>query len=286
MERKSGGRRPADTGSTGCTVQPINDQLKSKMFGFKRKLDLYKKSFLGPLFGTVASVRTRTPAVALTFDDGPDPEDTPKVLRLLDRYNARATFFMLGVRAAQYPELVAQVARSGNSIGNHGWSHTSLPLLTRKGRRQEINRTREILKPYGSDLFRPPYGHMNFSTYLDIRRCGYTAIAWDIVATDWIDHPDREIFNAIEKKIHPGAIILLHDSLYTFQEAGHRNRQPMLSALERLLKQWHKHFAFLSIPELLEQGSANKEYWVKLGQHDWLSNQKNLGATELKPNLQ
>jgi peptidoglycan/xylan/chitin deacetylase (PgdA/CDA1 family) len=260
------------------------------MLGLKRKLNFFKKISLGLLFGTITSVRTNKPAVALTFDDGPDPEDTPNVLNLLNRYDARATFFMLGVRAAQYPDIVAQVAHSGHSIGNHGWSHTSLPLLTSKCRRQEINKTRRILAPHGSLFFRPPFGHMNLSTCLDVRRCGYTTIAWDIVATDWIDHSEKEILKAVEQKMHPGAIILLHDSLYTFQDAGHRNRQPMLSALEQLLKKWHKRFAFLSIPELLRQGSAKKEYWEKRGQWNWLRNQKILETTELcadlNPNLQ
>lgn len=255
------------------------------MPGLRNKLKILREALLGFLCGTVTGVRTAKPAVALTFDDGPDPENTPKVLDLLDRYDARATFFMVGVRAARHPDLVARIARSGHTVGNHGWSHASLPLMTSRRRRREINKTRHILAPHASNLFRPPFGHMDLPTYLDIRRSGHIPIAWDIVAHDWIDHPEDEILGDIERKIHPGAIILLHDSLYTFQEAEHRNRKPMLSALERLLKNWHRRFEFLSIPELLRQGSPIKEYWVKLGRRDWLNNQKTIGATELKPTL-
>ena len=72
--------------------------------------------------------------VGLTFDDGPDPEYTPRLLEILHRHGARATFFMAGEAARQHPELVRQVAQAGHAIGNHGWDHPSFPFISRDER--------------------------------------------------------------------------------------------------------------------------------------------------------
>jgi peptidoglycan-N-acetylglucosamine deacetylase len=240
---------------------------------FDQMRNSFKKSILSRLCGTITHVRSAKPVVALTFDDGPDPEDTPKVLHLLNRYNVHATFFMLGVRAAQNPEIVAQVARSGHSIGNHGWSHTSLPSMTSKNRRQEIKKTQRILAPHGSDLFRPPFGHMDWPTYRDLLLCGYRPITWNVIAYDWTDRTDKQILSSIDSGLNPGSIVLLHDSLYTYQELDHRDREPMLAALEQFIQKISTTFSFLTIPELLKTGRANKIYWLKRGNDSWLKSQ-------------
>src|SRR6266487_3577536 len=80
--------------------------------------------------GTVVQVATRDPVVALTFDDGPSRECTPRLLKILERHHAHATFFMVGEAATKHREIVEDVARLGHAIGNHTWDHPSLPLLT------------------------------------------------------------------------------------------------------------------------------------------------------------
>lgn len=75
------------------------------------------------LLGTITHVRTRDNVVAFSFDDGPHPESTPAILNTLKKYNARATFFMVGKSAFKYPELVLQIAKAGHAIGNHSWAH-------------------------------------------------------------------------------------------------------------------------------------------------------------------
>src|SRR4051812_4261440 len=81
------------------------------------------------LAGAITSVETEEPLVALTFDDGPSPASTPEVLRLLARYGARATFFMVGAAAREHPELVRQVAAAGHAVANHSWNHLPFPDL-------------------------------------------------------------------------------------------------------------------------------------------------------------
>ena len=101
--------------------------------------------------------------MALTFDDGPDPEHTPRLLEVLARHGAKATFFMVGARAARHPELVARVAAEGHEIGNHGWDHPSLPALPSAAVAGQLERTRAVLAPHGQALMRPPYGHQDLA---------------------------------------------------------------------------------------------------------------------------
>jgi peptidoglycan-N-acetylglucosamine deacetylase len=98
------------------------------------------RSVIGRLLGPVAGVVTAEPAAALTFDDGPDPHWTPRVLEVLERRQARATFFMIGAAAAAHPDLVRRVASMGHAVGNHTWDHRALPKISyRCGRRPILN---------------------------------------------------------------------------------------------------------------------------------------------------
>jgi peptidoglycan-N-acetylglucosamine deacetylase len=237
-----------------------------------------KKKILTRLFGTITSVRTTEPIVALTFDDGPDPIDTPKLLDLLEHHNIRATFFVLGIRVLQHPELIDRMVQAGHAIGNHSWSHKSLPTLNFYKRLQEIKKTHNIIKPHDKMLFRPPFGHMDWPTCFDIRRCGYRLVTWNMVAYDWLDHPENELMTAIESKLKPGSILLLHDSLYTFERVEYRNRQPLFSALSQLFKKIGSQYTFVTLPELLQKGEAIKVYRHYRGDPDWLKSQMCMGS--------
>ena len=107
------------------------------------------------LYGSTFAVATDERLMALTFDDGPDPEHTPRLLEVLARHGAKATFFMVGARAARHPELVARVAAEGHEIGNHGWDHPSLPALPSAAVAEQLERTRAVLAPHGQALMRP-----------------------------------------------------------------------------------------------------------------------------------
>ena len=90
------------------------------------------------LFGTITHVKTNHHVVALTFDDGPDPRYTSRLLEILKRHEAKATFFMIGKNAQRYPHIVKQVFQAQHAIGNHSWDHPSFPLITERQRRAEI----------------------------------------------------------------------------------------------------------------------------------------------------
>lgn len=147
--------------------------------------------------------------VYLTFDDGPIPEVTPKVLEILSRYHVKATFFMVGENIHKHPEAYRQVANAGHSIGNHtyhhvkGW-HTTL--------RRYLSEVRQF--PVDTRLFRPPYGKATFLQRLALHRKGYRIIYWDILTRDYDARQTPETMLAlIQKRTRPGSIINFHDSL-------------------------------------------------------------------------
>ncbi len=131
------------------------------------------------VLGSLAGVATGEPLFAVTFDDGPHPEVTPRVLELLGERNWKATFFMPAARAAQYPELARSVAAQGHEIGVHGFTHTRITELgARAVRHETAGARRELRRIVGtrSRWFRPPYGAQNIRTFLAGRGCkGWTS---------------------------------------------------------------------------------------------------------------
>lgn len=147
--------------------------------------------------------------VYLTFDDGPIPEVTPKVLEILSRYHVKATFFMVGENIHKHPEVYRQVADAGHSIGNHTYHHV-------KGWRTTLRRYLSEVRQFPVDtrLFRPPYGKATFIQRLALHRKGYRIIYWDILTRDYDARQTPETMLAlIQKRTRPGSIINFHDSL-------------------------------------------------------------------------
>ena len=207
--------------------------------------------------------RTDERLMALTFDDGPDPEHTPRLLEVLARHGAKATFFMVGARAARHPELVARVAAEGHEIGNHGWDHPSLPSLPSAAVAEQIERTRAVLAPHGQALMRPPYGHQDLRTHRIARRLGYRPVFWSVTGEDWRGHDAATIAGHVLERAAPGAIVLLHDSLFAWEEAAFRDRSACFAAVETLLERL-PDYRFVTVSELLRRGAARQRYWVQL----------------------
>lgn len=209
------------------------------------------------------------PLAALTFDDGPDPAWTPRLLDLLEAHGARGTFFMVGTAAARHPEIAERAFRAGHAVGNHTWDHPSMPLLGRRDRRLQIRRAAEALAPWdrGERLFRPPYGEQTPASWLDARRLGYRVVTWDVVAEDWRDDAAEVLVRRVGERMEPGSIVLFHDALYTTIDHRYDDRGPTLGAVEMLLKDGR--FRFVTVPELLRHGRPVYWPWFKRTDRDW-----------------
>ena len=161
-------------------------------------------------------------AVYLTFDDGPIPEVTPKVLDILARYKVKTTFFMVGENVKKHPEVFEQVVKAGHSIGNHtynhikGWRYSTPSYLTNVELCEEALTsnplTSNLLTP--NPLFRPPYGKATWAQKRVLHWMGYRIIYWDILTKDYDARVTPEQMLAkIQQQVRPGSIINFHDSL-------------------------------------------------------------------------
>ena len=211
--------------------------------------------------GTITSVDTQDNVAALTFDDGPDPAFTPRLLDILDRHQARATFFVVGETAQKYPELIRRIAQTGHVIGNHSWDHPAFHLITGRERRAQIRACAKAIAPYGQRIFRPPFGCQTPSSRLSVFWLGYRVVTWNLVAEDWLDLDAEQIVNRLGNKIRPGSIVNFHDSLHDIIEERYITREPTLQAVDMLLKQLAGRFRFVTIPELLQHGRPRRVNW-------------------------
>lgn len=223
------------------------------------------------VLGSITRVITQEEIVALTFDDGPHPEFTPRMLKILAQYKARATFFMVGKAAQAQPTLVQQVAHEGHAIGNHTWDHPSMPFISGRERRAQLRACAQAIAPYGARLFRPPYGHQNLASYLDAMWLGYQVVTWNVVVNDWSGYPAEKIVDQVANRLKPGSIVLMHDALYTSAEKHYADREATLKAVELLLEQMSSRFRFVTVPELLQRGHPLRRNWYKQGDPEWLN---------------
>jgi peptidoglycan/xylan/chitin deacetylase (PgdA/CDA1 family) len=174
--------------------------------------------------------------IALTFDDGPDPEVTPLLLDLLDRRRARASFFCIGRRVAAHPALAAEIARRGHRIENHTWSHPNLfSCYLPAAQRREILRTQEAIELQTGRApvwFRPPAGLRNPLLDRELRRSGPRLASWTRRGYDTVDHDPARVAARLLTGIAACDVLLLHDGSSARDRQG---RPVVLEALPRVL---------------------------------------------------
>lgn len=223
------------------------------------------------MFGAITHVSTKDPVVALTFDDGPHPDYTPRLLDILKKQQARATFFMVGEAAQRHPQIVQGVAQEGHAIGNHSWDHPSFPLISSQERRAQIRACDKAIAPYGERLFRPPYGTQNFASQLDAVLLGYQIVTWDVSPGDWRSGDAVSIAGHIERRVKPGSIIVLHDRLFDAVDEAYFDREPLLETVRIFLHRLGSRFRFITVPELLRHGKPQRRIWFKEANVEFLN---------------
>ena len=218
--------------------------------------------------------RTSSPRkLAITFDDGPNPSITPKLLDLLDRHNAKATFFLIGRYVRECPELVQETAARAHLVGNHTETHPNLFRRSRREIRIELRLCHDaISNALGSPpkWFRPPFGMRNPWVIPVARELGYRTVMWTLIPGDWqekpaewliprmqpiADHAQRSLGNGSQADGAPtGDILCLHDGAHR-EMNGDRSRT--LAALEYWLPRWRDlGLEFVTIEEAVSAPAA------------------------------
>lgn len=185
----------------------------------------------------------RSKAVALTFDDGPSTENTPKILATLKKYNAHATFFVVGERVTAGAEVLKQEIAQGCEIANHTWDHADLSKLKIKKVNKKCDQVAELVKELTGadvDLLRPPYGAIS-----DVMRekLKHPMIYWNIDTLDWKTMDAKKTFKAVKKEVSDGDIILMHDI-----------HAPTAEAVEKIVPWLVKNdYDILTVSELMQR---------------------------------
>ena len=189
-------------------------------------------------------------AVCLTFDDGPDPQRTPKLLDLLKCHGLQATFFLIGEKAQAHPELVQRMVEEGHTVGNHTYHHYDMSKISDPAVFQkEMDDVRTLFQETtGTEMamyYRPPQGKYSETNLQMAKDLGYATFFWSLAYVDWnvdAQPSHEEAFSKLTSRIHPGAVVLLHNTSKTNGEI-----------LDELLTKWEEMgYTFGKLEELVQ----------------------------------
>ena len=193
---------------------------------------------------------TNEKLVALTFDDGPHKYRTPEILDILDKYNVKATFFVVGAMVHEYKDIIKREINSGHEIGNHTYNHSKMRKLSCDGLIKELEATENELfeiAEYRPKLFRPPEGYYSDQIAKAVGKIDYNIILWNIDTLDWAHNEVDKICECVYEGIKPGSIILFHDYVV--------GKSPTMAALERIIPELlSRGYKFVTVSELINNG--------------------------------
>lgn len=184
-----------------------------------------------PMLTSIPSSPRDGSVVYLTFDDGPNPTATHQILDLLARYDAKATFFVLGSAVDTHPDLTARIVAEGHGIGNHTYGHEALPLETPERVLETLAATQGAIQRAtgrGTSCMRPPYGSLDQRTYDLVRNAGYSVAMWEVDSDDWKLGDGYQIAANVLGATDLGDRVLLHD--------GPTGRATTVAAVESILQ--------------------------------------------------
>lgn len=188
---------------------------------------------------------TKQKQIALTFDDGPHPTFTPRILAILRKYNVKATFFVVGTQVEKYPDLVRAEVNEGHSVGNHTYHHVSLPKIPQEYIADEIKACGDVIRVATGKaprLFRPPGGEYNLETAEAASVLGYTMVLWTDDPGDYASPGASVILSRTLKKAGNGGIILIHDGI-----------EQTITILPQLIETLQKQgYRFVTVDEMIK----------------------------------
>lgn len=245
---------PAYADGTQQTWSKLDKKIKKRKISGISWVELHKQYPRSFLLNGPRNKRR----IALTFDDAPDPRVTPAILDILAKYEVRATFFIVGNRAAKNPTLVKRIHKEGHIIGNHSYDHAVLSKLSLTNYRKQIEGTDSIIRNivgYSPHFIRPPYGETLPHQVKWSKQAGFTIVNWDVDSVDWKNNPsDTRIIKNIKNTLQPGSIVLQH--------AGGGRGQSFagtINALPKIIEMLHnKGYEIVTLPELVGQPAARR----------------------------
>ncbi len=206
------------------------------------------------LYGTnFSGVKEGLKVLALTYDDGPNDPWTMKLLEVLAKHQAPATFFMLGKYVRQHPEIALAVAQAGHAIGNHSYSHPNLIFSSEAKLRQELEDTNQAIQDATGErpfLFRPPFGGRRPGTFKVVEELKMFPVMWRVTCFDWSARSPEDILKHARRQIAGGEVVLLHDG-------GHlhmgEDRSRTVAATDELIQEYKdKGFIFTTVTEMMQ----------------------------------
>ena len=202
----------------------------------------------------IYKVKTDKKLVAFTFDDGPHPEFTIKLLELFKEKGIKATFFVTGSNIEKHKQLIIRMIKEGHELGNHSYSHKNLIFKKKNMIREEIEKTDSFLRELGVKgeiHFRPPFGRLLFAASSVLVSLKKKVIMWNVPTKDYKENDPNVILNRIYKRIKPGSIIVLHDS--GIEISGKKiDRQATIDAVKVLIDELPKMgYEFRTVSELI-----------------------------------
>lgn len=201
---------------------------------------------------TFTGLPSSSKQLALTYDDGPNDPHTFRLLEVLAKHNAQATFFLIGRYVQRRPDIVRDIAKAGHAVGNHTFTHPLLTLKSATQIREELTTCHAAIQDAignHSNLFRPPFGGRRPAVLRIARELGLEPIMWNITGYDWNAPPAEAIEKKVSRRVRGGNVILLHDG-------GHINmgadRSQTVIATDHLLTRYKAEgYSFASIPEMM-----------------------------------
>lgn len=199
----------------------------------------------------VYNVDTEEKVLSISFDAAWGRANTEEILNILDRYDVKTTFFLVGFWAEKHPDLVQELVSRGHEIGNHSATHPHMAQLSAAQVREELRKCSDLVKSITgkpTTLFRPPYGEYNDTVVKVSREEGYECVQWNVDSLDWKNLGAEDMVKKCTKSVNPGDIVLFHnDSKY------------ILEALPQILEYYTQAgYKIIPVSQLLLQG----ETWI------------------------
>jgi len=211
------------------------------------------------VWGRTFTGRPGARELALTYDDGPNDPWTLRLLDVLDRHSAKATFFVLGKFVAEKPEIARELVARGHELGIHTWDHPNLIFASPSEVRSQIKRTEGIIfdtTGYRCTLMRPPFGARTPFTLRVIRQLGLTPVMWNVTCYDWKPTTPERILGHVERQMRGGDVILLHDGGHGKMGA---NRSRSVEATERIIRKYtDEGYGFATISQMTAAPGASR----------------------------